>query len=166
MHAICGQALIDKAAWRLSQGGSMLSSGASLRTHFRKLGIATSLAIAVALLSSALPLPFSTAPANGPLVAEAAPTGTSSTNSVYYRQTGHYIKDAFLNYWLMNGGLNIYGYPINEETTVDGVAMQYFQRARFEYRAESRRPWKVELTPVGSILTQGRDFTSRVEPAA
>ena len=107
----------------------MSSSGARMRTHFRKLGIATSLAIAVALLSPSLPL-FTTA-TSGPLVAEAAPTGTSSSNSIYYRQTGHYIKDAFLNYWLMNGGLTLYGYPITEEIAVDGVPVQYFQRARF-----------------------------------
>ncbi|MEO5953852.1 MAG: hypothetical protein ABIQ44_15425, partial [Chloroflexia bacterium] len=31
---------------------------------------------------------------------------------------------------------------------------------------ESTRAWKVELTPVGSLLTQGRDFTTRVDPAA
>jgi hypothetical protein len=135
-----------------------LRPGASLRTHFRKIGIATSLAIAVALLSPTLPLPFSLAPANGPLVAEAAPTGTSSSNSVYYRQTGHYIKDAFLNYWLMNGGLTLYGYPVTEETQIDGVPVQYFQRSRFEYHADSRRPWNVELTAVGSLVTQGRNF--------
>lgn len=145
----------------------MLSPGASLRTHFRKLGIATSLAIAVALLSSALPLPFSTAPANGPLVAEAASTGTSSSNSVYFRQTGHYIKDAFLNYWLMNGGLTLYGYPITEETQIDGVPVQYFQRARFEYRPNSNRPWHVDLAAVGSLVTQGRTFeTASAQPAS
>lgn len=132
--------------------------GASLRTHFRKIGIATSLAIAVALLSPTLPLPFSLAPANGPLVADAAPTGTSSSNSVYYRQTGHYIKDAFLNYWLMNGGLTLYGYPVTEETQIEGVSVQYFQRARFEYHANSQRPWHVELTPAGTLVTQGRTF--------
>jgi hypothetical protein len=98
-------------------------------------------------------------------VAEAAPTGTNSSNSIYYRQTGHYIKDAFLNYWLANGGLSTYGYPISEETTIDGVSLQYFQRARFEYRPNGTRPWKVELSNAGSMLTAGRSFT-RVEAAA
>ena len=143
----------------------MLSPGARMRRHFRKLGIAASLAIAVALLSPSLP--FSTAPTNGPLVAEAAPTGTSSSNSIYYRQTGHYIKDAFLNYWLMNGGLTLYGYPITEETQIDGVPVQYFQRARFEYRPNSNRPWHVDLAAVGSLVTQGRTFeTAAAQPAS
>lgn len=98
-------------------------------------------------------------------IAVAAPNGTGATGSIYYRQTAHYIKDAFLNYWLANGGLNTYGYPITEETIVDGVPVQYFQRARFEYRPESTRPWRVELTPVGSQTTQGRNFTAG-QPAA
>src|SRR5687767_7222713 len=83
-------------------------------------------------------------------VAEAAPVSTNSSNLVYFRQTGHYVKDAFLNYWLMHGGVALYGYPISEEFTKDGVAVQYFERSRFEYRPNSTRPWKVELTSVGS----------------
>lgn len=120
----------------------------------------TTLALALALTSS--PLAVISISSRS---AEAAPTNTNSSNSIYYRQTGHYIKDAFLNFWLMNGGVALYGYPITEELNVDGVAMQYFQRARFEHRPESSRPWHVELTPVGSLLTQGRDFTVRVDPA-
>jgi hypothetical protein len=126
--------------------------------NLRKVGAATSLAIAVALLSTAFTFPLSTAPASGPTTAEAASTGTSSSNSIYYRQTGHYIKDAFLNYWLMNGGLTLYGYPITEETQIDGVPVQYFQRARFEYHPDSSRPWHVDLAAVGSLVTQGREF--------
>jgi hypothetical protein len=99
-------------------------------------------------------------------VAEAAPTNTNSSNSVYYRQTGHYIKDAFLNYWLMNGGVTLYGYPVSEETTVSGVAVQYFQRARFEYHSGSARPWKVELTAAGARVTEGRNFAQVTADAA
>jgi hypothetical protein len=88
----------------------------------------------------------------------AAPLPTNSSGSVYYRQTGHYLKDAFLNYWLMNGGLALYGYPITEEFVQDGIAVQYFERSRFEYNPASSRPWKVELTNVGSLITEGRTF--------
>ena len=148
--------------------------------HIRLRGIAL-IAAAVAVALSLLPSPNYGATATGPAYlpttnsypapsqiqnsklktqssAEAAPVSTRSSNSVYYRQTAHYIKDAFLNHWLMNGGVAIYGYPISEEFTQDGVPMQYFERARFEYRPNSARPWKVELTNVGSLLTQGRAF--------
>jgi hypothetical protein len=65
----------------------------------------------------------------------------------------------------MNGGVALYGYPLSEEFTSNGVAMQYFERSRFEYRANSTRPWKVELSAVGSMVTEGRDFP-RVDPDA
>jgi hypothetical protein len=109
----------------------------------------------LALFPTALPL----SPATNQ--AEAGPTNTNSSNSVYFRQTAHYIKDAFLNYWLMNGGVTLYGYPVSEEITENGMSVQYFQRSRFEYHADSSDPWHVELTTVGSEVTQGRNF----EPA-
>ncbi|MBF6613354.1 MAG: hypothetical protein IVW55_09525 [Chloroflexi bacterium] len=99
-------------------------------------------------------------------IAEAAPVATNSSSSVYFRQTAHYVKDAFLNYWLMNGGLTTYGYPISEEFVSNGVSMQYFQRSRFEYRPGSSRPWKVELSPVGSLAIQGRTFAPATPDAA
>src|SRR5687768_782198 len=94
----------------------------------------------------------------GPTDAEAAPVPTGSNNSVYFRQTGHYLRDAFLNYWLMNGGVGVYGYPVSEEFVDNGVPVQYFERSRFEYRPNSSRAWKVELSPVGTIITAGRAF--------
>jgi hypothetical protein len=130
------------------------------RAVLRPLGLAIAVVAAVALSLSPAGLPAATGN-----VAEAAPTNTNSSNSVYYRQTGHYIKDAFLNYWLMNGGLTLYGYPVSEETIVDGVPVQYFQRARFEYHANSSRPWKVELSMAGSRITEERSF-EQVAPAA
>jgi hypothetical protein len=93
-----------------------------------------------------------------PSLVEAAPLSTNSSNTIYYRQTGHYLKDAFLNYWLMNGGMAIYGYPISEEFTNNGATVQYFERSRFEYNPASSRPWKVDLTPVGSLVATGREF--------
>jgi hypothetical protein len=99
-------------------------------------------------------------------LAEAAPLPTNSSNSVYFRQTAHYLKDAFLNYWLMNGGVNIYGYPITEEFVLNGVPVQYFERARFEYRPTSARPWKVELSNIGNMVTQGREFAPAAPEAA
>jgi hypothetical protein len=103
--------------------------------------------------------------AAGPREAEAAPLPTNSTGSVYFRQSGHSVKDAFLNYWLMNGGVELYGYPISAEFNESGVPVQYFERARMEYRPTSSRPWKVDLAPIGRTVTDGREFP-RVEAAS
>jgi hypothetical protein len=122
------------------------------------LGIALATALVLSLLPTGVPAYNN--------VAEAAPTNTNSSNSVYYRQTAHYIKDAFLNYWLMNGGVTLYGYPVSEETSLAGVPVQYFQRARFEYHTGSSRPWKVELTAAGARVTEGRTFEQVTSAAA
>lgn len=58
----------------------------------------------------------------------------------------------------MNGGVGLYGYPISEEFTQDGLVVQYFERSRFEYQPASTRPWKVVLSNVGVMVTQGREF--------
>ncbi len=125
------------------------------------------LALALSMAAAALLAIFPTALPASPSarVAEAAPTNTSSSNSVYFRQTAHYIKDAFLNYWLMNGGVTLYGYPVSEETSVNGMPVQYFQRSRFEFHADSSSPWHVELSNAGSEVTAGRNF-EQVTPAA
>ena len=91
-------------------------------------------------------------------VAVAAPVPNRTSNKVYFKQTGHFVRDAFLNYWLMNGGNALYGYPVSEEVEHRGKTVQYFERARFEYNANSARPWKVDLSLAGSELAAGRLF--------
>ena len=44
----------------------------------------------------------------------------------------------------------VYGYPITEQmTSKDGKTVQYFQRARFELRADLPENQRVQLTPLG-----------------
>lgn len=57
----------------------------------------------------------------------------------YFPQTGHSVKEAFLQYWQTKGGLAAFGYPISEElpeiSPADGkvYTVQYFERARLEW---------------------------------
>ena len=44
--------------------------------------------------------------------------------------------------------------------------MQYFERSRFEYNPDSSRPWKVDLTNVGSRLTEGATLPRRRSPGS
>ncbi|HVN15552.1 MAG TPA: hypothetical protein VMT73_07410 [Anaerolineales bacterium] len=47
----------------------------------------------------------------------------------------------------------IYGYPLTEEfTSKDGLKVQYFQRARFEYHPDMPDSQRVQLTPIGANL--------------
>ncbi|HEY8598044.1 MAG TPA: cellulase family glycosylhydrolase [Thermomicrobiales bacterium] len=81
----------------------------------------------------------------------------------YFAETGHSLNEGFLAYWLANGGLARFGYPISEEvveTLADGRAytVQYFERARFEYHPENvGTPDTVQLGAVGreELLRRG-----------
>ncbi len=61
-----------------------------------------------------------------------------------YTKTGYCVSLRFTTFWQAHGDLAINGYPISEEfiETLDGkdYAVQYFERARFEYHPEIADP--------------------------
>jgi hypothetical protein len=70
----------------------------------------------------------------------------------YFPETGHGLHYAFLKYFQSRGGLDVFGYPISEELYGENgwpYAVQYFQRARFEYHPELPGPYQVSLGLLG-----------------
>lgn len=72
-----------------------------------------------------------------------APSGPHTTSDwIYFSQTGQFLAGAFRSYWENNGGLELFGYPISSEfeevNPADGetYVVQYFERARFEWHPE------------------------------
>jgi hypothetical protein len=85
-------------------------------------------------------------PANPPVRPEAG--------ARYFPETGHQIAGDFQRYWETNGGLAQFGYPLTEVITGrlgDGktYAVQYFERARFEYHPENQAPYDIQLGQFG-----------------
>jgi hypothetical protein len=59
----------------------------------------------------------------------------------FFTETGHYLCEPFLSYWLANGGIERFGFPISQsllERNADGWAgfTQWFERRRMEYHSE------------------------------
>lgn len=54
----------------------------------------------------------------------------------YFPQTQHNAFYTFEDFATMHGGLSIFGYPISEMFTENGVQVQYFERARFEFHLD------------------------------
>ena len=74
----------------------------------------------------------------------------------YFPETGQSILGAFRLYWEQNGGLEQFGYPLTPEINEDGVLVQYFERARFEYaRTPDGSGFEVRL---GAIGTEAIEF--------
>lgn len=75
--------------------------------------------------------------------------------AVYFPETGHNVSGRFLDYWLANGGLAQFGYPLTEEGIVPleeagQYTVQYFERARFEYHPEyAGTPYDILLGQFG-----------------
>src|SRR5690349_21713056 len=62
------------------------------------------------------------------------PAPTPDPDVRQFAVTGHTIRGAFRRFWEGQGGLAAFGLPLTEALPIDGVTVQYFERARFETR--------------------------------
>jgi uncharacterized protein YvpB len=74
------------------------------------------------------------------------------------------ISPYFYRYWLNTGGVSIFGYPISG-VMQDGVkAIQYFERARFEYTLNRPPIQQIALGLLGRELTATRENQLPFQP--
>lgn len=79
----------------------------------------------------------------------------------FFPEVGHTLSGAFKSYWDTHGGLPIYGLPLSEpfdeKSATDGATytVQYFERNRFEYHADSK---EVFLGLLGSEVLRRRGW--------
>ncbi|WP_255603082.1 peptidase M14, partial [Oscillochloris sp. ZM17-4] len=78
--------------------------------------------------------------------------GDPASAPIFFAETGHGIKEAFLDFWRRGGGVDALGLPLSEEfigRSADGRLreMQYFERAVLAYYPEDGG---VRLEPLGA----------------
>lgn len=73
-----------------------------------------------------------------------------------YNQTGYSVCYAFRDFYNKYGGAAQFGYPISPFEFHDGLIVQYFEKARFEWR-----PWQVEGQRVG-LTDSGRLYFDKL----
>ncbi|MEO8287562.1 MAG: CAP domain-containing protein [Chloroflexota bacterium] len=77
---------------------------------------------------------------------------TPTSAKSYFAETGHSLTEPFLSFWRNNGGLQLFGFPISEVISQDGMTVQWFERARMEYHPElPASDSRVQLTLLGRI---------------
>jgi hypothetical protein len=87
--------------------------------------------------------------------------GSSSADVLYFPESMHTLGGAFRWFWESHGGLPTFGYPLSEEfveldpSTNEDVLVQYFERARFEYR-QGNEPYNVVLSNLGWLSLHER----------
>jgi hypothetical protein len=85
---------------------------------------------------------------------------SGATSVIYYKETGHYVRGVFRDFWDKNGGLPNFGLPLTEEyfDPQTGRVFQYFERARFE-RAQAAST-TVDLGLIGREVLGSRTFAA------
>ncbi|MDQ5824101.1 MAG: CAP domain-containing protein [Chloroflexota bacterium] len=76
----------------------------------------------------------------------------STRTRAYFPATGHSLGGGFYTYWQQNGGVALFGLPLSEEFNENGLTVQWFERARFEYHPELVGTGQaIQLSHLGSI---------------
>ncbi|WP_029215573.1 sialidase family protein [Kallotenue papyrolyticum] len=92
------------------------------------------------------------------------PTDAPPANGRFFPETGQTVSGRLLQFWEQNGGLPVFGLPLNAEAvrqTLDGTyRMQLFERNRLELHPENPAPYDVLLGRLGTDLLyrQGRPW--------
>jgi hypothetical protein len=103
------------------------------------------------------------APSGGDMTAPAQP----KAGCAFFDQTKHNACAGFAAYWTKFGGLPVFGYPITEEFQMNGMTVQYFERARMEWHPGSDAAhYDVVLGRVGSELAASMSMNQPFQPAA
>jgi hypothetical protein len=96
-----------------------------------------------------------------------------SSARTIFRATGHTLGGLFSEFWLQNGQVQVFGYPISEELSEvnarDGrpYRVQYFERARFEYHPEhAGTPYAVLLGQLGDEYARARGLAAELRAPA
>ncbi len=111
-------------------------------------------------------------PAPPPPAPPSNPGDCSGANTRFFDETGQCVCDAFLSYWYANGGLAQFGYPISpqrdETSKTDGkvYAVQWFERARFEWHPEYGNGGAVVQGFLGVDEMQARGYKPDQPPFA
>ena len=73
----------------------------------------------------------------------------------YFDETGHTVTFTFLEFYLDNGGVDIFGYPITEWfIEPSGGIVQYFQCAKMTWYPENPTGQRVQLEMLGTIYVE------------
>ncbi len=85
------------------------------------------------------------------------PASSANQGVTYFTETSHSIGGAFKTFWDKNNGLFLLGFPITEETSDNGKAVQYFERGRIEVVPEGQAQ-KVITSAAGDLLIEAKGW--------
>jgi hypothetical protein len=87
-------------------------------------------------------------------IVDAVAAPAPSDDLIYFPETGHSVILAFRDYFQAHGGREFFGLPLTEFMEQDGLWLQWFENARFEWRPDLPNGQRVQLTNLGEINYQ------------
>ena len=89
---------------------------------------------------------------------ESARQQLSPVQGHLFTETGQSVAGDFYRYWEAHGGVRVFGYPISNEFTSDGLRVQWFERARFERHPENPESTRILLGHLGREALKTREL--------
>jgi LPXTG-site transpeptidase (sortase) family protein len=90
-----------------------------------------------------------------PLATQATTSTTRGEGApVFFSETGHTLAYSFRQFYEGHGGAVVFGFPLTEVYLEESRPVQYFERARLEWHAESLT---VQVGHLGRWAAQGRE---------
>jgi len=74
----------------------------------------------------------------------------------FFPETGFGISLPFVQFWELNGGIPVFGYPISQQLFEGGYRVQYVERQRFEHHPNNSAPYNVLLGLLGTQVAQSQ----------
>ncbi len=94
-----------------------------------------------------------------------SPLPVNTSNGCEGYPTGHQVCFTFLDFYKANGGPNQFGNPISPFESADGLIVQYFEGARFEWRADRGAEKWVVISDLGRLyFDQQKEDTAHLRP--
>jgi uncharacterized protein YkwD len=91
----------------------------------------------------------------GPAASATVKPFASTRAKAYVAETRHSLAEPFLTYWKQSGGVELFGFPISEAVTQDGLKVQWFERARMEYHPQlASKGQAVQLSLLGKVALE------------
>ncbi len=113
------------------------------------------------ILTIVTPTPTPTLPTLTPLVTMLRPPDNPADWQAdepyrFVAETGHNLGLAFKTFYDTYGGARIFGLPLTEVLldAESGRLVQYFEKVRMELPATQREPAQIELTHIGTLMTE------------
>jgi hypothetical protein len=83
----------------------------------------------------------------------------------YFSETGHTLGLAFASFFVGHGGQEVFGLPLGEADTLDGVLSQRFENTVLQYRFDLPPDLAIQLAPLGEDYLDGLALGSSPSPA-